>query len=127
MWDLDDRDNVDFLAALGIGAILGLGLALMFRPDPPTRRERLMKELKPYRKKLDRTTKQARKTVSKKAGAARTRGDEMVGAGREALDSLRGDIADMIADAREEISGMVETQVGAAQDALRKSAKRLKG
>jgi gas vesicle protein len=117
MWDLEDRDNVDFLAALGIGAILGLGLALMFRPDPPTRRERLMKELKPYRKKLDRKTQQARKTVGRKAGAARVRGDELVGAGREALDSLRGDIADT----------MVETQVGAAQEAIRKNTKRLKG
>lgn len=127
MWDLDDRDNVDFLAALGIGAILGLGLALMFRPDPPTRREQLMKELKPYRKKLDRKTKQARKTVSQKAGAARAKGDAMVGASREALDSLRGDIADIIADAREELATMAETQVGAAQDAIRKNAKRLKG
>ncbi|MEJ2677824.1 MAG: hypothetical protein P8174_01965 [Gemmatimonadota bacterium] len=48
MWD--DRDNTDFLAALAIGAIAGLGLALLFRRDPPSRRERLMKELKPYRK-----------------------------------------------------------------------------
>ncbi len=124
LWD--DGENVDFLAALGLGAVIGLGLALLFRPEPPTRRERIMKELAPYRKKLDKRAKTAKKAIDQRAASARKRGDEMVGAGRDVLDDLRAEVADIVADARKEIAAVVEGQVDAAQDALKKSAKRLK-
>ncbi|NIU77490.1 MAG: hypothetical protein GWN71_29230, partial [Gammaproteobacteria bacterium] len=101
MWDelWDDGDNVDFLAALGIGALIGLGMVLLFRPDPPTRRERIMKELKPYRKKLDKRAKKTRKVINERASSARKRGDALVSSSRDALDSLREDVADIVAEA----------------------------
>jgi gas vesicle protein len=124
MWD--DRDNTDFLAALAIGAIAGLGLALLFRRDPPSRRERLMKELKPYRKKLSKQARRTRDTIGKQASAAAKRGDAMVAGGRDALDSFRSEVSDIVSAARSDIAAAVQEQVGTAQDSLKRTAKRIR-
>lgn len=124
MWD--DRDNTDFLAALAIGAIAGLGLSLLFRRDPPTRRERLMKELKPYRKKLSKQAHRARDTIGKQATAAAKRGDAMVEGGRDALESFRTEVSDIVSAARSDIAAAVQEQVGAAQHTLKRTTKRIR-
>jgi gas vesicle protein len=124
MWD--ERDNTDFLAALAIGAIAGLGLTLLFRRDPPTRRERLMKELKPYRKKLSKRARHARDTIGKQATAAAKRGDSMVTGGRDALESFRSEVSDIVSAARSDIAAAVQEQVGVAQDSLKRTAKRIR-
>lgn len=124
MWD--DRDNTDFLAALAIGAIAGLGLTLLFRRDPPTRRERLMKELKPYRKKLSKQARRARDTIGKQATAAAKRGDSMVTGGRDALESFRTEVSDIVSAARSDIAAAVQEQVGVAQDTLKRTTKRIR-
>lgn len=124
MWD--DRDNTDFLAALAIGAIAGLGLSLLFRRDPPSRRERLMKELKPYRKKLSKRARQTRETIGKQASAAAKRGDAMVAGGRDALDNFRTEVSDIVTAARADITAAMQEQVGAAQDTVKRTAKRIR-
>lgn len=124
MWD--DRDDTDFLAALAIGAIAGLGLSLLFRRDPPSRRERLMKELKPYRKKLNKQARRARDTIGKQASSAAKRGDAVVAGGRDALDSFRSEVSDIVSAARADIAATVQEQVGAAQDTLKRTAKRIR-
>ncbi len=124
MWD--DRDNTDFLAALAIGAIAGLGLSLLFRHDPPSRRERLMKELKPYRKKITKRAQHARETLGKQAAAAAKRGDAMVSSGRDVLDNFRSEVSDIVAAARSDIAAAVQEQVGAAQDTMKRTAKRIR-
>jgi gas vesicle protein len=124
MWD--DRDNTDFLAALTIGAIAGLGLSLLFRRDPPSRRERIMKELKPYRKKLDKQARRARDTIGKQASTAAKRRDAMVAGGRDALDNFRSEVSDIVSAARADLAEAVQEQVGAAQDTLKRTAKRIR-
>ena len=120
-----DSSN-EFMMAFAVGALLGVGAALLLAPDPPTRREKLMKELKPYRKKLKKGTASARKQMGRRASAAADVGDELVEAGRAVARDLRDEVADLVAEARSEIASTVEHQLEAAQDALRKGAKRIR-
>ncbi|MBW3554171.1 MAG: hypothetical protein KY466_11700 [Gemmatimonadetes bacterium] len=118
--------STEFVMAFAVGALLGVGAALLLAPDPPTRREKLMNELKPYRKKLGKKTASARKQMGRRASAAADMGDDLVEAGRAVAKDLREEVADLVAEARSEIAATVENQLDAAQDALKKGAKRIR-
>lgn len=119
-------ETTEYLTTFIIGALIGVGAALIFAPKPPTRRERIMKELKPYRKKLGKQSDRAKKEMEKRASAAAAWGDEMVEATRELMGEIRSEVADMLADARSEISDSVTQQLETAQKSLKKSAKRIR-
>ncbi|HSH46144.1 MAG TPA: hypothetical protein VK966_09825 [Longimicrobiales bacterium] len=121
----NDRSG-EYMLAFVVGTLLGAGAALLLAPDPPTRRERVMKGLKPYRKKLRKKTTAARKQVNRGASSAAGYGDELVEAGREAIQDLRDEVADLIADARDEIAEAMDSQVDSARRALKKGRKRLR-
>lgn len=132
-----NESSSEFVIAFAVGALLGVGAALLLAPDPPTRRERLAKELKPYRKKLQKRTSAARKELGKRTSSARKElgkrassavdvGDELVAAGRAVARDLREEVADLVAEARSEIAATVETQLESAQRALRKGARRIR-
>jgi gas vesicle protein len=121
-----DRDQTtEYTTAFVVGAILGVGAALLFAPDPPTRRERIMKELKPYRKQFKKRTARARKELGRQASVASEWSEELVAASRDVMRDLRDEVSELVADARNEIAGTVESQLESAQKALRKSAKRI--
>jgi gas vesicle protein len=119
-------ETTEYLITFIIGALVGVAAAILFAPKPPTRRERIMKELKPYRKKLDKQGARARKEVGKRAAAAAAWGDEMVEASRELMGEIRDEVGDMVADARSEIADSVAEQLETAQKSLKKSAKRIR-
>lgn len=122
-----NRDQTsDYVTAFVIGTIVGVGAALLLAPDPPTRRDKIMKELKPYRKKLRKRTTQARKDLGKQASAAGDFRDELLAAGRAVVKDLREEVADLVAQARDEIASSVESQIESAQDSIRKGAKRVR-
>ncbi len=121
-----DEHNGEFVVAFAVGALLGVGAALLLAPDPPTRRDKIMKELKPYRKTLRKKTSSARKQMGRRASAAGDFGEELISAGRAVAADLREEIADLVSEARSEIAATVEDQLEAAQDALKKGAKRVR-
>lgn len=122
-----DRDQTtDYVTAFVVGAAVGVGAALLFAPKPPTRRERIMKELKPYRKQLEKRTARARKQVGRQAASAADWGEEMVEASRSVMSDMREEVAGLVADARSEIAEAVATQLESAQKSLKKTAKRIR-
>ncbi|HUG41426.1 MAG TPA: hypothetical protein VMM12_13140 [Longimicrobiales bacterium] len=123
---MKNDSSSEFIMAFAVGALLGVGAALLLAPDPPTRREKLMKELKPYRKKLGKKTASARKMAGRRVSAATDMGEELVAAGRAVARDLREEVAELVADARTEIAATVESQLDAAQHALEKGAKRVR-
>lgn len=123
---MKQEETTDYLTAFVVGAALGVGAALMFAPKPPTRKERLMKELKPYRKKLEKKSARARKSMGNQAEAAAGWGDELMEASRAVVSDMREEVAAMVADARSEIADSVADQLDFAQKRLKKSAKRIR-
>jgi gas vesicle protein len=123
---MDQDQTTEYVTAFVIGTIVGVGAALLLAPDPPTRREKIMKDLKPYRKKLKKRTARARKEFGKQASAAGDFRDELLAAGRSVVSDLRDEVAELVADARDEIASSLESQISAAQEAVKKGAKRVR-
>lgn len=123
---MKQEETTDYAAAFVVGALVGVGAALLFAPKPPTRKERLMKELKPYRKKLDKQSARARKEMGRQASAASDWGEELFEASRSVVSDMRDEVADMVAEARAEIADSVADQIESAQKALKKRAKRMR-
>ena len=82
---MPQRDTVDFLSAFGIGAVAGAALALLLRPEPPGRGERIREDLEPHRKKVRESARRARRHFGAGASAAADAGSALQDAGRELL------------------------------------------
>jgi gas vesicle protein len=121
----DDR-TTEYVTAFVVGALVGIGAALLLAPDPPTRREKLMKELKPYRKKFDKKAAKVRKQVGRQVDAAGDWGEELRAAGQAVVADLREEVAELVAEARDQIADAVENQVDSARDGVRRGAKRIR-
>jgi len=101
---MSDDKTTEYVTAFIVGAALGVGAALLLAPDPPTRRERVMKELKPYRKKLHKKTQKLRKDAGKHMAATGDWGEDLAAASRAVVQDIREEVADMVADARDQIA-----------------------
>lgn len=123
---MTDDNTTEYVTAFVVGALLGAGAALLLAPDPPTRRERLAKELKPYGKKLRKNVTKVRKGAGQQAAAVGEWSDELVKASRAVLDDLREEVADMVADARDDLAKAVEGQLDSAHAGLRRGTKRIR-
>lgn len=123
---MKNDQTTEYVTAFVVGTLVGVGAALLFAPDPPTRREKIMKELKPYRKKVAKGAKRARKTMGRQASAASDWSEELAEASRAVMSDLRSEVADLVADAREEIAATVEGQLSSAGKAIRRGAKRVR-
>ncbi len=121
------EETTEYITAFVIGTLVGVGAALLFAPTPPTKREKLLKELEPYRKKLRKTRSRARKQVDRGTGAATDWTEDMVAAGRAVAKELREEITEMVKDAREEIGETVQAQLKSAQESVRRGRKRVGG
>lgn len=120
-----DLDNRDYIAAIVIGTLLGVGAAMMMRKDP-THRELLARDLKPYGKTLRKGAKRARGSVERGADNALEHGEELLEASREILDGFRDEVARVVSDAREDLADSMRKQVKDARKALRRGAARIR-
>jgi gas vesicle protein len=123
---MTEDHTTEYVTAFVVGAIVGVGAALLLAPEPPTRRERVMKDLKPYRKKLRKQTAKMRKQAGKQMSAAGDWGEDLAAASRVVVQDLRDEMAQLVADARDEIADAMETQLESAHSSLRRGTKRLR-
>jgi gas vesicle protein len=103
------QDTVDFATAFAVGAVLGVGAALLLQPSRSPK-DRVVRQLKPYRKQMKRSYSQVREGVRAGRGATSELTGEVVGAGRELLDDFRAEIADILENTRDEIQEIVGGQ-----------------
>lgn len=103
------QDTVDFLTAFAVGTVLGIGATLLLQPNR-TPKDRVLRQLKPYRKQMKRSYAQVREGVRAGRGATSELTDEVVGAGRELLDEFRAEVTDILDNAREELRGVAGSQ-----------------
>jgi gas vesicle protein len=123
---MTEDHTTEYVTAFVVGAIVGVGAALLLAPEPPTRRERVMKDLKPYRKKLRKQTAKMRKQAGKQMSAAGDWGEDLAAASRVVVQDLRDEMAQLMADARDEIADAMETQLESAHSSLRRGTKRIR-
>lgn len=114
------QDTVDFLTAFAVGTVLGIGATLLLQPEPPTARERVARQLKPYRRRMERSYGQVRGGVREGAEATSDLTGEVITAGRELISEFRDEVAQILGEARGELLELAEGQVrGVARQAKR--------
>jgi gas vesicle protein len=104
------QDTVDFLTAFAVGTVLGIGATLLLQPER-TPRERIARQLGPYRKQMRKSYRQFARGVRKGSGATSELTSEAIGAGRELLGEFRAEVADILDQARSDLKDLVADQV----------------
>jgi len=97
----------DFLVAFAVGAVLGAGATLLLRSRPTTAKERLLRELKPYRRKLSRGARRVERGLSRARRGPADIADDAIDTGRELLSEFRDEVKRIVADAVEEVTEAV--------------------
>lgn len=112
------QDNNDVLAAFAVGAVLGVGAALLLRPEKPNPRKQLQKRLKPHVRKLGKRGRRLRASARPALERARSAGaslqDDAIQAGRELLAEFRGEVQRILDEARDQLRAL-SAEPGAAR------------
>ncbi|MGE5863510.1 MAG: hypothetical protein ACM32J_00285, partial [Rhizobacter sp.] len=90
---MNDRDKADLWTAVAIGAVVGIGAALLLRADDEPRSARLMKNLKPLQKRAGKAVRNARRTLAEQASHLGGAGEDLLHDGSRSLRDLRKDAA----------------------------------
>ncbi len=124
---MTDQEIPEYVTALAVGALVGLGAALLLRPKRRTRRERIVRAVKPYGQSLGKGARRAGSAVSDGAGRAYEWSEEMADAGREVLDDFRRNLMDIARSAQDEIAETVAHQLKEARKAAARGADKVRG
>jgi gas vesicle protein len=116
------QDTTDFLTAFAIGTVLGIGATLLLRPEPTTARERVLRELKPHRRKLRKSGARVRAGVREGAGATAEMTGEVITIGRELLGEFRAEVQRILEDARDELRDIADDGARGARGIRRRGA-----
>lgn len=118
------QDTVDFLTAFTVGTILGIGATLLLQPSRSPK-DRVLKQLKPYRKQMKRSYSQVREGMRAGRGATADMTGEVIGAGRELLDEFRAEVADILENAREELRDVAGSQRKDLSQGLKRARRKM--
>ena len=121
---MSSNDSTDFLAALGVGTLLGVAAAILLRPSPRSARERLLREIRPYRDQLRHSADEARRALTATAHLAEEAvnspdelTDDAIQVGRELLIEFREEVRRVLEEARMELAGLTEEAPAAGRRA----------
>lgn len=118
------QDTVDFLTAFAVGTVLGIGATLLLTPEQ-TPKQRIVRQLKPYRKQMRRSYVRAREAVRDGSNATGDLTAEVVSAGRELLGEFKHEVAGILDDARKELRQLAREQAKELSRGRKRSRRKL--
>jgi gas vesicle protein len=119
------QDTLDFMTAFAVGTVLGIGATLLLRPER-TPKERVVRQLKPYRKKMRRSYSQAREAVREGSDATSELTAEIVSAGRDLLGDFGDEVARILSDARSDLREQAQAQAKELRKGARRTRRKLR-
>ena len=121
------QSTTEFLAAFAVGTVLGIGATLLLKPEPKSAKERLMRELKPYRKKMRKSAGQMARGIRRGRAATAEVADDAIDAGRELLSEFRDEVRRIVSEARDELGEALEERRKAERGGERRKGERRRG
>lgn len=121
---MNDRDKTDLWTALAVGAVVGIGAALLLRSADEPQAERLLRTLRPVQQRARRVAKDASKQLGRSSRRIRRGGEELLEQGSDALSDLRKDAAKIVAQARHELEDIAQSSVKQARRTVRRARRR---
>ena len=129
MSEMNQSEDRDFLTALAIGAVVGIGAALLFRASDDFDREKIIKKMKPLQKKAGKALHSARRrathSMRERLADAGDAGRIVRKSGGRIAHDLGDDAAKIVRQAKRELEASARDSVKQAQRAMRRAAKRL--
>lgn len=120
---MKSRDNTDAMAALAIGAIVGIGAALIIRARQEDDTHEIVKRLRPLKKRAEAGAREAGKVVRKQVRNTGNAADDLRAASLEIIEELRSTARDVVDDTRSELQRSAKRALREARKAA-KSARR---
>ena len=102
--------------------MLGIGAAVLLRPEKPNPRKRLQKRLRPHVRELGRSASRTRKAARAAAREPGATTEEVIHAGRELLAEFRAEVARVLDEARQELRALAREPGRPAPSAPRGAA-----
>lgn len=121
---MSDQDGIDVWAAVAIGAVVGIGTALLVRARQEDETHELLKRLRPVRRGAQRAATAVRREVGRRTSQAGDAGEELVSAGLDVLDELRKGAREIVHATRDELQKAARDSVRDARKAARRAARR---
>ena len=118
------QDTVDFLTAFAVGTVLGIGATLLLQPER-TPKQRVLRQVKPYKKQIRRSYSQVRGGLRTGRAATGEMTSEAISAGRELLGEFRTEVSDILRDAREELQELIQAQTKDLTKGVRRTRRKL--
>jgi hypothetical protein len=118
---MNDRDKTDLWTALAVGALVGIGAALLLRATDEPKPQGLLRGLRPVQKQATRVVKEAGKRFERSRRGISRRGESLLEQGADSLAELRRDAARIVAEARRELEDVAEGSVKQARRTARRA------
>ena len=118
------QDTVDFLTAFAVGTVLGIGATLLLQPER-TPKQRVLRQVKPFKKQIRRSYSQVRGGVRSGRAATGEMTTEAITAGRELLGEFRTEVSDILREAREELQELIQAQAKDLTKGVRRTRRKL--
>jgi len=100
----NNSESAEYVTAFVIGAVIGAGAALLLRPEPQTRTQRIMGQIAPVARKAGKAARRAGKRYGRGLEHGRRATEELTDAGRQAIDEFQHRVERILADARDDMS-----------------------
>ena len=114
-----DRDNTEVWTAVAIGAVLGIGTALLVRARQEDDTHEIIKRLRPVTRQAQKAAGRAGREFGRRARQAGDSGEELLSTGREIMDELRRGAQDIVKTTRKELRKAARDSVKEARKAAR--------
>lgn len=121
---MNDHDSIDVWAAVAIGAVVGIGAALLVRARQEDDTHELLKRLRPVRRDAKRAVTTVRREVGRRASQAGEAGEDLIDAGRDLLADLRQGAREIVEATRDELAKAARDSVREARRAAQRAARR---
>lgn len=122
---MNERDNTEMWTALAIGAVVGIGTALLVRARQEDDTQELLKRLKPVRRRAEKAAKVVRKEVGRRSRQANDAAVDLMAVSRDTLEELRRGAAEIVRDTRDELQRAAKESAREMRRASRAVAKRV--
>lgn len=114
-----ERENTEVWTAVAIGAVIGIGTALLVRARQDDDTHAIIRKLRPVQRQVKSAAGKARKELGRHARRAGNQGDELLSSGREAMEELRRGARDIVRSTRKELRKAARDSVREARKAAR--------
>jgi len=105
------QDMREFVTALAVGAALGAAVALSLRPAPISPKERVLREVRRRRRRIQGDLLRAKRGLSESAAGSADIGRAVGEAGRDLVDEVRSEVLGMVAGAWERFALSLANQL----------------